>query len=137
MDEAWGDLGLGKGDEGEGDGELEAAGAGAPGVEVGNAISGFDLGLVRVAADDHGDAGSFGVHVEVVDGVNEVEEVAGQLNDFGLGEQGAGAEEVDVAADGGDRSNLAENVENGWVADVTGVEDVVDTCEGSNGFRPE
>ena len=67
-----------------------------------------DGGLVGVAGDDDGNAGGFWGEVEVVDGVKHVEEAAAELEDFGGGEEGAGAVGVDVAADGGDGSDLGE-----------------------------
>ena len=72
-----------------------------------------------------------------VEGVDEVEEVAAELDSFGGGELGAGAVGVDVAADGGDGGDLAEGVEDVGVADVAGVEDVVDAAERGEGFGAE
>ncbi len=64
-------------EEGVGDGEVEAAGAGAAGVEVEDSVAVLDGGLVGVAVEDCGDAGGVGVEVEVVDGVDEVDQAAG------------------------------------------------------------
>ena len=78
-----------------------------------------------MAADDAGDSGG-GVQVQIVDGVDQVEETAGEFDSFGVGELGAGAVGVDVAADGGHGGDGAQGVEDGGIADVTGVEDVID-----------
>ena len=78
-----------------------------------------------MAGDDDRDAGCGGTDVEFRDGMNEVEEVSGELDELGGGESGAGAVGVDVAADDGDRSELAEGVEDLDVTDVAGVEDVL------------
>jgi len=67
---------VGQRDTREGDGEREASGAGAAGVEVKDAIAPVDGRLVGVAADDGSDARGGRVEVEVVDGVDEVEEAA-------------------------------------------------------------
>ena len=122
-------------------GELEAAGAGAAGVEVDDAVSGLDAGLVGVAADDDGDACGFGVEVEPVDGMDEVEEAASEFYGFGFGELGTGAVGVGVAADGCHGSDLAQSGEYVRIADVSGVEDVVDGmpvgAQGCDGFGAE
>lgn len=132
--EGGGGLGV---DEGEGDGEGEAAGAGAARVEVEDAALPRDRRLVRVAADDGADAGGGGVEVEVVHGVHEVEEVAGELDGLGWREIGAGARGVDVATDGGDGRDLLKGAEDGDLADVAGVEDMVDAGEGGERLGTE
>ncbi len=96
----------GDGEDGEGDGEVEATGTAAAGVEVEDAAVGAGFGAVGVAADDRRDAGGGGIEVEIVDGVDEVEEAAGEFDGLGGGELGARAGGVDVTADGcggGDR----------------------------------
>ena len=68
---------IGDAEEGAGDGEVEASGAGGAWVEVEDSVAVFDGGFVGVAIDDCGDAGGLGVEVEVVYGVEHVEEAAG------------------------------------------------------------
>ena len=92
-------------EEGAGDGEGEAAGACAAGVEVQDAVAVLDGGLVGVPVEDNADACGLGVEVEVVEGVKDVDEAAGELDGLGGGKEGAGAVGVDVAADGGDRGD--------------------------------
>ena len=131
------DLCVGDADQCDGDREFEAAGSGAAWIEVDDAVSGLDAGLVGVAADDHCYAGCFGVDLEPLDGVDEVDHLAAEFDDFGRGEPGAVAEGVNVAADCGDGGDLAQGGEDVGVADVAGVEDVVDTSEGGEGFGAE
>ena len=130
-------MGVCDAEEGAGDGEVEAAGAGAAGVEVEDSSVVLDGGLVGVSVDDCGDAGGVGVEVEVFAGVDDVEEAAGQLDGLGGGEEGVGAVGVDVAADGGDRGDAGQGDEDGGVAYVAGVEDVVDTGEGGEELGAE
>jgi hypothetical protein len=116
-------------EQGVGDGEVEAAGAAASGVEVEDALAVLDAWLVGVAVEDDAEAGGLGLDVEVGKVVEHVDEAAAELEGFGGGEVGAGAVAVDVAANGGDGSNVAEGFEDVGVADVAGVEDVVDARE--------
>ena len=62
----------------------------------------LDGGLVGVAGEDDANAGGLRVEVEVVDGVKDVDQAAGEFDGLGGGKEGAGAVGVDVAADGGD-----------------------------------
>lgn len=136
-EDGWGQGVLFDAEVGEGDGEVEAAGACAAWVEVEDVVAGFGGGLVGVAADDGGEAGGGGVQVEVVDGVDEVEEGAVELDDVGWGQVGAGAVGVDVAADGGDGGYGAEGAEDLDVADVAGMENMIDAVEGGDGLGAE
>ena len=86
---------------GEGDGEIEAAGAATAWVEVEDSCANFDEWLVGVAGDDGGYSGGGRVQVEVGEGVDEVKETACELDGLGCGKLGAGAVDIDVAADGG------------------------------------
>jgi len=112
------------------DGEVEAAGASAAGVEVEDALEVLNGRLVGVTVDDCGDAGCAGTEVEVLAGVEYVDQASGQLDGLGFGEEGAEAVGIDVAADGGDGGDAAECGQNVGVAHVAGVEDVVDSGEG-------
>ena len=64
-------------EEGVGDGEVEAARAGAAGVEVEDALAVVDGGFVGVAVEDDCDAGGLGFEVQVVEGVEHVDQAAG------------------------------------------------------------
>jgi len=70
-------MGVGDAEEGAGDGEVEAAGAGAAGVEVEDSVVVLDGGFVGVAVDHDGDAGGVGVEVEILAGVDDVDQAAG------------------------------------------------------------
>ena len=72
-----------------------------------------------VAADDAGHAGGDGVDVQVVDGVHEIEEAAAKVDGFGWGQRGAGAAGVNVAADGCDGGDRAQDFENLRIAENT------------------
>lgn len=124
-------------EHGERDGQGKPAWAGAARVEVQNAVVSFDLWLVGVAVEDDGHAGGLRLDIEIVQSVDHVDQAAGELYGLGGREGGAGAGTVDVAANGGEGGDLAEGVEDGWVAYVAGVEDVVDAAEGHDGFGAE
>ena len=88
-----------------------------------------------MARDDGGDAGGFGTDIKAGNGVDEVEEMACELDELSGGKAGAGAVGVNVAADGGDWGELAKGVENFDVADVADVEDVLGRGERDESFR--
>ena len=124
-------------DEGEGAGEVEAAGAAAAWVEVEDSSAALEGGFVGVAGEDEGDSGGFGVEVKAGEGVDEIDEVAGEGYGFGGGEEGARASLVDVAANGGYGGQGAESIEDCGVSYITGVEDVIGVGDGGEGFGAE
>jgi hypothetical protein len=123
--------------QGAGDGEVEAAGARRAWVEVEDSLVVLHGGIVGVAVEDNRDAGGLRVEVEVFAGVDHVDQTAGQLDGLGGGEEGAGTVGVDVAADGGDGGDTGEVDEDGGIADVAGVKDVIDTGQGGKDFGAE
>jgi hypothetical protein len=56
---------------GEGDGQLEAARTGASRIHINDAVFLELCGLVRVAANDHGEAGGLGIQVQRVQVVKD------------------------------------------------------------------
>ena len=70
-------LGVVDAEEGVGDGEVEAAGAGAAWIEVEDALAVLGGGFVGVAVEDDSDAGGFGFEVQLVEGVEHVDQAAG------------------------------------------------------------
>lgn len=84
-----------------------------------------------VAVEDGGEFGGRRVEMESLEVVQhiDVETGAGRVldeGDVGLGEAGARTIYVDVSANGGDRSDFGEIVEDGGFADVAAVQDAVD-----------
>lgn len=137
FDEARSDGGAGEFQDAERDGKRESPGACAAGIEVEHAPAMLDGRLVRVPADDGRDAGRGWVEVEGGEIMQHVEVVSGKLDELGGRKLGAWAEAVDVSAYGGDGGDGAEGVDNRRVADVTGVEDVIDAAESGEGFGAE
>ena len=89
--------------------------------------------------EDGGEFGGGGIEVESLEVVEHVDIEAGvgrvlNENDVGLGQLGAGAFAVDVAADRGDGSDFGELVEYGDFANVTAMEDAIDAGERGSDF---
>ena len=96
-----------------------------------------DFGLVRVAVEYSAEFCGCGIEMQSVHIVEHVDVVAFEEQHFGFRETAARAALVHVAADGGNRCELLERFENGWVADVAKVQDVFDTGEGGDDFRAQ
>lgn len=86
--------------------------------------------VVGVAADDGGDAGCDRVQVEVMDGVDEVEEAAGKLDGVGRGKATAEAVVIRVATNRGEGSDLAQGLKDVVVTYIASMRDVFDTLKG-------
>ena len=110
-------------------GQAEAVRTAAAGIDIENFVPNLDQRLMRMAADDCGDTSNPGIQIEIVNGVNEVEEVASEFNGLRSRESRAGTACIDISADGSRWGDGAERVENGWVADISGVQDVIDMSE--------
>jgi len=105
--------------------QLESAGAGATGIEVECAVSGFLLRDVTVAGDHDFEASHFGFQIELSQVVEDIDADAPKFHEFGLRKFARPRFFVDVAANGGHGRDLFQSVENLWIADVSGVNDVV------------
>ncbi len=87
-----------------------------------------------VATDYDGDACGLRVNVEVVDGVQHVDKVLFKFDCFCRGECGARAVRVHVAANCCDGSNLRERCQDVWIANISGVQNVLGFGEGNVRF---
>lgn len=112
------------------DGKRKPPWASAARVEVEDFLAVLNFGLVRVAADHGGDACGGGVKVEVGEIVQDVNVSAAKLDEFGWRELCAWAEKVDVSPDGSDGSQISKRVQDGRIAHIAGVEDVVGSLQG-------
>lgn len=121
----------------DGCGEVEPPRPTGAGVEVEHAFSFFDLGAMRVAVEDGRESGCDGIKTQRSEIVEEVQKMAFEEQDIGFGQAAAGAGVVDVAANGVKRSDLREGFEDLRFADITEVEDALDTCEGEHNFRAQ
>lgn len=121
----------------DGDRQAEALWTGAAGVDVKDAIMPVGFGSVSVAADDDVEAGGFRVEVELFKIVQDVDRDILEFDDCrerkgrgpGLG--------VHVAANGGDRCDGFELVEDGPAADVACVNDGLRAFERGESFGAE
>jgi hypothetical protein len=93
-----------------------------------------------MAVEDGGKFGSRGVEVQSLEVVEHVDVEAGvrrvfDKDDVGFRQLGAGAFSVDVAADGCDGGDLSELVEDGDFSYVADMQDAVDALESGSDFR--
>ncbi len=119
--------------------QVEAARAAGAWVEVEDAFLRDEIWDMSVAVEDGGKSGCYGVEVEGLKAVEHVEVKArvGRVldeDDVGFGQLAAGAFAVDVAADGGDGSDLLELGQDGEFSHVAAVKDSLDAGEGWQDF---
>ena len=81
------------------------------------------------------DPRGYGIEIEVMDGMHEVEEAAAEFHRFGRWQSAADAGHVHVAANRCQRSDPAQLVQNARIAHVSRVQDVVDACNASTASR--
>lgn len=90
-----------------------------------------------MTAENYTDARGLRMEIEVLEGVDHVDQAACEFDGLGGGEGGAGAGAIDVAANRHDGGDAAEFGEDFGVAYIAGVEDVGDTGEGWEKLRAE
>jgi hypothetical protein len=146
----------------ERDGQRESARACAAGIEIEDAVTPLDRGLVGVSADDYAKARGCRIEIEVGEGVQHVDGDAAKLDDLGCGESGAGSraagsgtvglgtvglgtvglgtvglEAVHIPSDRSKGSDRGERGEDGRIADISRVEDVIDALKRGDRLRPQ
>ena len=97
----------------------------------------IDSRLVGVAADDDIDSGSNGIKIEFIQIVDEIEVLSGELDKIGCRQLRRASCAIDVAANRCDRRELAKSIENGRIADVTRVENMIAAAQRIQSFRPQ
>ncbi len=87
-----------------------------------------------VSADNRRKPRSGGIEIQRIAVMQHVEGVTVERNHFRSGQVGASPECIDVAAYGRDRGQFPKRIQNQWVADVAGVENMVDAAQGFDRF---
>ena len=82
-----------------------------------------------MAVENGGEFRGSGVEVESAEVVEQVNIVALEEQDVGFRQAAAGAGAIDVAAHRVNRGDLGEGFEDGWIADIAEVKDVLDACQ--------
>jgi len=120
-----------------GDGELEAARAAGAGVHVEDAFVSADLGFVTVAAEDACEACRCGVEVQLMHVVEQIEFFASEGDQLGLRQLRARPLRVDVAANRGEWRDVGQGFEDGRVAYVAEMQNMIRTGQQRQQFRPQ
>ena len=90
-----------------------------------------------MAENDDVEVGGFGVQVERVPVVEDIEVYRSDLDYFGLGQVGCPGGCVHISANGMDGGDFGELIQDIWIADVAGMDDDLDALEGFEGFGAE
>jgi hypothetical protein len=117
-------------------GQLESPGPATTGVDVQNAISFFDQGLVRMARNNDLHACGMRLDVELRKIVDDVDECAPDSNHLRFRQMGCPPLPVIVTSDGNQRRHGGKLIENLGRSDVSAMNDVIAAdCECSR-FSP-
>ena len=89
-------------------------------------------------AEDHGsDAGGVRMQVQILAGMKHVDQFSVEINGFSCRQLAAHPAVIDVAANRREWSDGSEDVENGVVPDIAGMQDVGAAGESVYGFRTQ
>ncbi len=89
---------------------------------------------MRVAEDHDSDAGGVWMHIQILADMKHVDQFSIEINGLSCRQFTAGALMVHVAANRRERCDVPQSIENGVVADVTGMQDAGATGECVDGF---
>ena len=90
-----------------------------------------------MTSDHSVDAGGYRVEVERHKIMKHVNVPACQFDQFCLGKLSAASTAIDISPDCRHRSKVAEPVEDGGIADVSGMQDVLGIAQRQHGLGPE
>jgi hypothetical protein len=106
-------------------------------IHIENAVPPFNQRLVRVPADDSRKPCCRWIKIERLPVVQHVKGVPVQGHHFGSRQVRARTTHIDIAADSGDRSHVAQRVQNGSIPDIPRMQDVLDSAQSFQRRRAE
>ena len=107
----------------------------APRIEIKHAILHLRPGRMRMPAHHHLKSRSFRFEIQLVQIVKNVDRDAACFEHIRDGNLAGPGVAINIATNRGNRRNLSQLLQNGWVTDVTRMNDVVRTAKSSQGFR--
>ena len=97
----------------------------------------LDERFVAVAEDHNADPGGNRIKVEIGASMDDVQKIAGKFDGLSGRKVGAGRRAIDIAANGGEWSELLQFGEDLGVADVARMNEMVDTAQSGERLGPE
>lgn len=119
------------------DRQFEAPASGTAGIQVEQAVYGVDLRHVGVAGNNDIDALSYGIDLQGVEVVQNVEQPSGEPHELGFGKFGGPLARIRVSSDRRDGGNSPQRGDDLGIADVAAVNDMVDMGQHAKSLRPE
>ena len=107
------------------DGQLEPSRARAARIQIEHAVACLLLRNVTVSGDDNSETRRFGLQIQLPQIVEHIHRSSSDFNDLNFRQFARPRAFVDVAAHGGERSDLQQSVENLRIAYITGMNDVI------------
>jgi len=90
-----------------------------------------------MTADHRRNLGDDGIDIQIGDRMHQVKQPSAELDGIGWRKVGAVSPGIDVAANRRYRGDLFERVENAWVANVSGMKNVLDSGQRGERFGPQ
>ncbi len=118
-------------------GSSKSAWAGAAWIQKEHASAQLHCWLVGMSEDDCRDAGGFGIEVELLHIMQQVDAAAGELDQLGGWQMAACVAFVGVATNRCYRSDFGQGGEDLWISDISGMKDMFCTLQCLERFRPQ
>jgi hypothetical protein len=108
----------------ESDGQVKTPWPGAPRIKIEHTVNSLDPGPMRVAGNDHVNSAGYGIQLEFIDIVEDVDRTPAEPYHLGVGITFRPVAGIDIPSDRNHRRNLAESGDDVRPTDVAGVDDM-------------
>jgi len=109
----------------ESDGQVKTPWPGASRIKIEHTVNSLDPRPMRVAGNDHVNSTGYGIQLEFIDIVEDVDRAPAEPYHLGLGITFRPVAGIDISSDRNHRRNLAESGDDVQPTDVTGVDDML------------
>ncbi len=109
----------------ESDGQVKPPWPGASWIKVEHTVNSLDPRPMRVAGNDHVNSAGYGIQLEFIDIVDDVDRALAEPYHLGVGITLRPVAGIDIPSDRNHRCNLAESGDDVRPTDIAGVDDMV------------
>ena len=109
----------------ESDGQVETPWPGASRIKIEHTVNNLDPRPMRVAGNDHVNSAGYGIHLQFIDIVEDVDRAPAEPYHLGVGITFCPVSSIDIPSDRNHGCNLAESGDDVGPTDVAGVDDML------------
>ena len=120
----WSKAAFGQLQDRQSDGQVKTPRPGASWIKIEHAANSLDPGPMRVAGNDHVNSAGYGIHLQFIDIVEDVDRAPAEPYHLGVGITFRPVVGIDIPSDRNHRRNPAESGDDVRPTDIAGVDDM-------------